>query len=194
MNKKFDFEDENKIDFSRAKSYTKWDEIKRWIPSLIILPIAVYWCFNRGNYGLIDNVDLLIHEAGHVFFSLFGKFIYTLGGSSMQIIIPSIIAGFFFRNNYRTGVQVALLWLGQNFINISVYAADASAQMLGDNRVYHDWHYLLNTLGLLEFDTEIGYLFFGVAVLIFIAALLMPLIKTRIRTVPSILFFFAAAG
>ena len=179
MNKKFDFEDENKIDFSRAKSYTKWDEIKRWIPSLIILPIAVYWCFNRGNYGLIDNVDLLIHEAGHVFFSLFGKFIYTLGGSSMQIIIPSIIAGFFFRNNYRTGVQVALLWLGQNFINISVYAADASAQkfpLLGDNRVYHDWHYLLNTLGLLEFDTEIGYLFFGVAVLIFIVALLMPLI------------------
>jgi len=179
MNKKFDFEDENKIDFSRAKSYTKWDEIKRWIPSLIIVPIAVYWCFNRGNYGLIDNVDLLIHEAGHVFFSLFGKFIYTLGGSSMQIIIPSIIAGFFFRNNYRTGVQVALLWLGQNFINISVYAADASAQklpLLGDNRVYHDWHYLLNTLGLLEFDTEIGYLFFGVAVLIFIVALLMPLI------------------
>jgi len=179
MNKKFDFEDENKIDFSRAKSYTKWDEIKRWIPSLIILPIAVYWCFNRGNYGLIDNVDLLIHEAGHVFFSLFGKFIYTLGGSSMQIIIPSIIAGFFFRNNYRTGVQVALLWLGQNFINISVYAADASAQklpLLGDNRVYHDWHYLLNTLGLLEFDTEIGYLFFGVAVLIFIVVLFMPLI------------------
>ena len=179
MNKKFDFEDENKIDFSRAKSYTKWDEIKRWIPSLIILPIAVYWCFNRGNYGLIDNVDLLIHEAGHVFFSLFGKFIYTLGGSSMQIIIPSIIAGFFFRNNYRTGVQVALLWLGQNFINISVYAADASAQklpLLGGNRVYHDWHYLSNTLGLLEFDTEIGYLFFGVAVLIFIVALLMPLI------------------
>ena len=179
MNKKFDFEDENKIDFSRAKSYTKWDEIKRWIPSLIILPIAVYWCFNRGNYGLIDNVDLLIHEAGHVFFSLFGKFIYTLGGSLMQIIIPSIIAGSFFRNNYRTGVQVALLWLRQNFINISVYAADASAQklpLLGDNRVYHDWHYLLNTLGLLEFDTEIGYLSLGVAVLIFIVVLFMPLI------------------
>ena len=97
----------------------------------------------------------------------------------MQIIIPSIIAGFFFRNNYRTGVQVALLWLGQNFINISVYAADASAQklpLLGGNKVYHDWHLILNTLDLLKFDTETGYLFFGAAVLIFIAALLMPLI------------------
>ncbi|MCH7723636.1 MAG: hypothetical protein IIC76_09955 [Bacteroidetes bacterium] len=44
------------------------------------------------------------------------------------------------------------------------------------NKVYHDWHLILNTLDLLKFDTEIGYLFFGVAVLIFIAALLMPLI------------------
>ena len=179
MNMKFEIEDENKIDLYKAKSYTKWDEFKRWIPSIIILPIAVSWCINRGNYGLIDNIDLVIHEAGHVFFSLFGKFIYTLGGSFMQIIIPSIIAWFFFRNNYRTGVQVGLLWLGQNFINISVYAADARAQklpLLGGNKVYHDWHYLLNTLSLLEFDTEIGYLFFGVAVLIFIAALFMPLI------------------
>jgi len=176
---KFEIEEENKIDFSRAKTFTKWDEFKRWIPSIIILPIAVYWCFNRGNYGLIDNADLVIHEAGHVLFILFGKFIYTLGGSLMQIIIPSIIAGFFIRNYYKTGVQVALLWLGQNFINISVYAADASAQklpLLGDNRVYHDWHYLLNTLGLLEFDTEIGYLSLGVAVLIFIVVLFMPLI------------------
>jgi len=176
---KFEIEDENQIDFPTAKSYTKWDEFKRWIPSIIILPIVVYWCFNRGNYGLIDNADLVIHEAGHVFFILFGKFIYTIGGSLMQIIIPSIIAGFFFRNNYRTGVQVSLLWLGQNIINISVYAADARAQklpLLGGNRVYHDWYYLLNTLGLLKFDMEIGYLFFGAAVLIFIVALLMPLI------------------
>ncbi len=97
----------------------------------------------------------------------------------MQIIIPSIIAWFFLRNNYRTGVQVGLLWLGQNFINISVYAADARAQqlpLLGGNKVFHDWHYLLSTLGLLNFDTGIGYIFFGVAVLIFIVVVLMPLI------------------
>jgi len=172
-------EQKNQIDVKEVKSYTRWDEFKRWIPSIIILPIAVYWCINRGNYGLLDNIDLVIHEAGHVFFSLFGKFICTLGGTLMQIIIPSIIAGFFFRNNYRTGVQVGLLWLGQNFINISVYAADARAQklpLLGGDRVYHDWNYLLDSLGLLNFDTEIGYIFFGTAILIFAVAVLMPLI------------------
>ena len=163
----------------KAKEYSFKDEIKRWIPSVIIFPIALYWALNRGNYGLMDNIDLVIHEAGHVFFSLFGKFIYTLGGSLMQVIIPSIIALFFLRNNYRTGVQFGLLWLGQNFINISVYAADARARrlpLLGGNKVYHDWHYLLGETGLLQYDHIVGYTFVGVAVIIFTIAVLMPLL------------------
>lgn len=163
----------------KAEGYTKWDTFKRWIPSIIIFPISLYWILNRGEYGLLDNIDLVIHEAGHVFFSLFGKFIYTLGGTLMQLIIPSIIAGFFFRNNYRTGVQFALLWLGQNFINISVYAADARAQqlpLLGGNKVYHDWNYMLVAIGILEYDQVVGYILFGFAVLIFLVTILMPLI------------------
>jgi hypothetical protein len=163
----------------KAKPYSKWDVVKKWVPSIIIFPIALVWCLNRGEYGLLDNIDLVIHEAGHFFFSFFGKFIYTLGGTLMQIILPSVIAGFFFRNNYRTGVQFSLLWLGQNFINISVYAADARAQkipLLGGNKVYHDWHYMLGELGILEQDQIVGYFFFGVAILVFIITILMPLI------------------
>jgi hypothetical protein len=97
----------------------------------------------------------------------------------MQIILPSLIAFTFFRNNYRTGVQFALLWLGQNFINISVYASDAQARklpLLGGNKVYHDWHYILGELGILEYDYLVGYFFFSVAILIFLTTVLMPLI------------------
>ncbi|MGB5288319.1 MAG: hypothetical protein WBN42_07480 [Ignavibacteriaceae bacterium] len=163
----------------KAKASTGWDNVKRWIPSVIILPIATYWVLNRGEIGLLDNIDLVIHEAGHFFFSLFGKFIYTLGGTLMQIILPSIIASYFFRNNYRTGVQFGFLWLGQNLINISVYAADARAQklpLLGGNKVYHDWHYLLGEIGLLQYDHIVGYIFLGVAIIIFAVAVLMPLL------------------
>lgn len=175
-----DFPDKEIVkSLKKAMLYSNWDLVKRWIPSMIILPIAFVWCINRGEFGLLDNIDLVIHEAGHFFFSLFGKFIYTLGGTLMQIILPSIIAIFFLRNNYRTGVQFSLLWLGQNFINISVYAADARAQklpLLGGNKVYHDWHYLLGELGLLEHDITAGFFFFGTAILIFFIAILMPLI------------------
>lgn len=171
--------DETDQSLEEAESFSILNQVKRWIPSVIILPIALYWVLNRGDYGLLDNIDLVIHEAGHFFFSLFGKFIYTLGGTLMQIILPSVIAVFFFRNNYRTGVQFGLLWLGQNFINISVYAADARAQklpLLGGKKVYHDWHYLLGELGLLNSDYVIGYTFLGIAIFIFLVAILMPLL------------------
>ena len=178
-----DFDQNNLKEINRslkkAEPITLWDKIKRWIPSIIILPIAVFWIINRGEFSLLDNIDLVIHEAGHFFFSFFGKFIYTLGGTLMQIILPSIIALFFFKNNYRTGIQFGLLWLGQNFINISVYAADARARklpLLGGNKVYHDWHYLLGELGILEYDQIVGYTFVGIAIIIFAVAVLMPLL------------------
>jgi hypothetical protein len=170
---------ESEISLKKAKSSTGWDVFKRWIPSIIIFPFATYWIMNRGEFGLLDNVDLVIHEAGHFFFILFGKFIYTLGGTLMQIILPSIIAVYFLRNNYRTGTQFGLLWLGQNFVNISVYAADAQARklpLLGGEKVYHDWHYLLGEVGILEYDYIVGYTFLGISVVIFIIAILMPLL------------------
>lgn len=174
-----EFNKELQQSLRKAKPYSQTSEIKKWLPSIIILPIAIYWTLNRGNYGIIDNADLVIHEAGHLFFMFFGKFIYTLGGTLMQIILPSLIAFTFFRNNYRTGVQFGLLWLGQNFINISVYAADAQARklpLLGGNKVYHDWHYLLSELGILEYDFIVGYIFYAMAILIFLITVLLPLI------------------
>jgi hypothetical protein len=153
--------------------------LKRWFISILLLPLCAHLLYHRGQYGLIDNADLVIHEAGHFFFMFFGRFIYTLGGTLMQISLPSLIAWYFFRNNYKTGVQISSLWLGQNLINISVYAADARAMklpLLGGSHVYHDWHFLLAYLNLLEYDSTVGYLFFGAAIIIFTAAFFMPLI------------------
>lgn len=156
-----------------------FEESKKWIVSLFVLLLAVYIILHRGTYTWIDNVDLIIHEAGHLFFFFFGKFIYTLGGTLMQLIIPGILVHYFHRHEYRTGTQVSLLWMGQNFVNISVYAADARARrlpLLGGKSVYHDWNYMLDKLGLLQYDAEVGYFFVGLAVITFIISVFMPLI------------------
>lgn len=95
----------------------------------------------------------------------------------MQIILPSFIAFYFYRNNYKTGVQFSLAWLAQNFLNISVYASDARAQklpLLGGKKVYHDWTYLLNQMGILEYDQFAGYFFFAAAIFIFLLAISLP--------------------
>lgn len=147
------------------------DSLKKWIPSLILAPLCVYLCLHRGTYTFIDNADLVIHEAGHIFFYIFGKFIYTAGGTLMQMILPSIIIWYFFRNHYRLGTQISMLWLGQNLINISVYAADAQAKklhLLGGNKVYHDWAYMLGSLGITQYDAYVGYFFFGLAMIVFL--------------------------
>lgn len=164
---------------AQVKKSSAWDITKAWIPSVIIVPIALYLIYNRGHFIFIDNVDLVIHEAGHVLFSFFGKFLYTLGGTLMQIFIPCLLLWYFFSTYYKTGAQFSLLWLGQNFINISVYAADARAQklhLLGGSRAYHDWHYLLGELGMLQYDHAVGMAFVVLAVLAFGVAVLMPLI------------------
>ncbi|MDP3683497.1 MAG: hypothetical protein Q8S01_06140, partial [Ignavibacteria bacterium] len=65
--------------------------------------------------------------------------------------------------------------LGHSFINISVYAADARTQtlpLLGNGK--HDWAYLLNEMNILTLDVEIGYFFFGLAILSFVMAILLP--------------------
>jgi hypothetical protein len=152
---------------------------RKWFVSVIILLLAIYLLLNRGTFTWIDNFDLIIHEAGHLFFIMFGRFIYTLGGTLMQIVFPLIIFYYFYKKEYRTGGQIGLLFLGQNLINISVYAADARARklpLLGGKNVYHDWNYLLGESGLLEFDTEIGYFFIGLASIVFLISILMPLI------------------
>ncbi len=126
---------------------------------------------------MMDNVDLIIHEAGHFFFTIFGRFIMLLGGTLMQIILPSILIFHFFVHDYRLGTQVSLFWLGHNFINISVYVADARTRrlpLLSGNINHHDWWQMLGMLDMLSYDQIIGYIFFGLAIVVFIILLALP--------------------
>lgn len=161
---------------NRPKNLSKY---KPWIGSLVLLPVYIYYAVNRGEYTFIDNFNLLIHEGGHGIFRFFGDFIYTLGGTLMQIILPVIFTYYFYSNKKRFGVQVSVLWLGQNLMNIAVYAADARVRklpLLGGSKVYHDWHWMLGRLGVLEYDTLIGHIFYGMGIVMFITSFLMPLI------------------
>lgn len=152
-----------------------YEALRPWMGSLVLLPVCLYFALRRGHYTLLDNADLIIHEAGHAFFLFFGDFMHAAGGTLMQLLLPSLLVWHFWRHAYRFGTQVSLFWLGHNLINISVYAADARARrlpLLGNGA--HDWHYMLGRLGWLEHDAAVGYLFFGLALLAFIANLLLP--------------------
>lgn len=158
-----------------------------WIGSIVLLPLCLYLAVNRGDFiFLIDHFNLLIHEGGHGIFRIFGEFIYTLGGTLMQIILPSIFIFYFFINKKKIGMQISIVWLAQNLMNIAVYAADARARklpLLGGNNVYHDWTWLLGRTSMLQHDILIGEIFYYTGIACLIIALLVPLFMKEYKQV-----------
>jgi hypothetical protein len=55
--------------------------------------------------GMVHNVNLVFHEAGHILFSVFGNdTLTTLGGSLNQLLIPFIaISAFFYKGTSKNG-------------------------------------------------------------------------------------------
>ncbi len=161
------------------------EKIRPWIASLILLPIGLFLIFNKGEFiFILDHLNILFHEAGHGVFRLFGNFIYTLGGTLMQIIIPSLFIFYFYTNYQRVGVQISLIYLAENLMNISVYVSDASTQKLHliGKGTYHDWTYLLSSTNLLKYDQFIGSVFYYSAILIILFSLLLPLFMRDYET------------
>lgn len=156
------------------------ENIKPWIPTLFFLPIVLWLIYNGGKFIIIiDHFNLLIHEGGHGIFRIFGDFIYTLGGTLMQIIIPSLFIFYFVKNEKRIGAQLSLIWLGQNLFNISLYAGDAFERklpLLGGKKVYHDWTHLLNQTGLILHAKEVGYFFYVLGIIALVFCLTLPLL------------------
>jgi hypothetical protein len=153
------------------------DILSTWWASIVLAPAAVYLLLSHGDYTILDAADLVIHEAGHVFFAFFGEFIRFAGGTLMQVLLPATLLWFFAVRSWTFGAQFSLFWLGQNLLNISVYAADARAQelpLLGGRMVQHDWAYMLGQLGLLEFDQLVGQFYVVLAIGAFIAAAVLP--------------------
>lgn len=156
--------------------YSGIKPLRKWILSLLFIPMILYFIGRHGKYSLVDSADLIIHEAGHFFFGFMGNFIQAAGGTLMQILFPSFLSWYFFQNGYRTGFQIFILWLGQNLLNISVYVADAPVRrlpLLGNGK--HDWYYLLGQLNLLDRANEIATIFYFLGIVLFAIAVFIPL-------------------
>ena len=123
----------------------------------VLLTLYFLWIAIDPMQGsFLDIVDLPIHETGHLLFRPFGQFMMVAGGSLFQVIIPAIFVAYFVWQRSFYSAAVVLLWVGQSLINVYIYAADAVVMRLvltsgltGSEGSFHDWNYLLTTVGLL---------------------------------------------
>lgn len=111
-----------------------------------------------GFFWPLDFVNLAFHEGGHILFGLLGsRFIMVAGGTAMQLLLPAAAAVHFLKRGEKVSAWVCLFWVGQNFLGIGHYAADARAQRLDlVAGGVHDWTYLFETTGLLIHDVGLG--------------------------------------
>ena len=120
---------------------------------------------NSVGASFLHLVNLPFHEAGHLFFKPFGRFLHVLGGTLGQLIMPMLcLVVFILKTRDPFGGSVALWWTGQNFMDIAPYINDARALKLtllggvtGRETVdYHDWEFILRQMGWLKLDHTIA--------------------------------------
>jgi hypothetical protein len=108
----------------------------------------------------IHGFDLVIHEAGHPIFGLFGwRFLAILGGTLAQLTPPVAAMVVFWRRGQPASVATTVTWLGVNLVNVGQYAADArdrSLPLVNADASGHDWGNMLGALGLVEQGEGIG--------------------------------------
>jgi hypothetical protein len=107
--------------------------------------------------SFLDMVDLPIHETGHLVFRIFGEFIGIAGGTLLQLIVPTVFAGYFIWQKSYYSAAIVALWVGQSIFNVWIYASDAvvmqlmlTSGMTGAEGGFHDWNYMLDSMGLLN--------------------------------------------
>jgi hypothetical protein len=126
--------------------------------------------------SFLHLVNLPFHEAGHVIFAPFGRFIQVLGGTLGQWLVPLIVLCAFVAKGNPFGGVVGLWWLGESFLDIAPYMDDARAGQLmllggvtgSEVEDYHDWEVILTKLGWMQHDHLIARLSFGVGVALMI--------------------------
>ncbi|GJM14296.1 MAG: hypothetical protein DHS20C12_26990 [Pseudohongiella sp.] len=130
--------------------------------------IAMNFESNEIGRSWFHNVDLIFHEAGHVLFMPFGRYVSILGGSLFQILVPLfLLFAFLIKNKDGFAASICLWWTGQSTMDLAPYIADARALRLpllgggtgADSPGFHDWENLLRPLGWLPYDTRIAEIF-----------------------------------
>jgi len=114
-----------------------------------------------GEFLFIDNVNLPIHEGGHLLFSYCGHWLMVAGGTILQWAAPLMLAVIFWRQRQMAGLVFCLFFFFENWLYTATYMADARALELplvavGGGDAEHDWNYLFTSLGCLEADTRIA--------------------------------------
>jgi hypothetical protein len=146
-----------------------------WGWKFIVTPLET----NYTGESFLHLINLPFHEAGHVFFMPFGRFMTILGGSLGQVLMPLVcLATFLIQTRDPFAASVALWWTAESIMDVAPYIDDARALDLmllggvtGKETDGHDWNNLLTMLGWLEYDHRLAHLAYNLGILLMLTSL-----------------------
>ncbi len=160
-------------------------------PALRALPTAILWrgplllwlgytgfhhLADPDYWSLLSGVTFGAHEFGHLAFAPFGELLAVAGGSLMQLLVPIGAGALLARRHDWFGLVFTACWLSIAMTDLARYVGDARALELplvsmspdgGD----HDWNWLLDRFGALDYDLRIATAIKRAAALVLLAAL-----------------------
>lgn len=148
-----------------------WTRRGRLVLAAVLALCTVRLLATPDDWHFLDNIDLPIHETGHLVFAWGGDVLQALGGTLFQCLVPLVFMATFVRRGDASGAAASLWWAGQNGFNIARYVADARTQdlpLVGGGE--HDWAFLLATWDLLDRDLALARFVRLVATVAMIAA------------------------
>jgi hypothetical protein len=153
-----------------------WKLTFQWVVAAIATFLLAWLTYSReGWIPWLSNVDLGIHELGHMLALWLPELLIQGAGSFLQVAVPVAFAIYFWWRQDRLAVILMIAWAAESLNNVSVYMYDATRMvlpLLGDDGSGsgHDWHNIFQRLGLLEHTDGIAYTVFGISIGLFAAA------------------------
>lgn len=130
------------------------------------LVVALLLGGDPGWTPILDDANLAFHEAGHLFYRLFGDTAALYGGVLGQLTFPVLAAAIFFVKRQPHAVVGAAIWGFQNLFNIARYMADARARELplvggtehDFEHIFGRWHVLHRDVAIASVTRTIGWI------------------------------------
>ena len=95
----------------------EWQPVSRWALYAWAAFYALFVAYAASQHGeglLIDNVNLVVHEGGHALFGWFGSFIGLCGGTALQLLVPLMLASYFFVQRQAPGLAFCIFFFFEN--------------------------------------------------------------------------------
>jgi hypothetical protein len=172
----------------------EWCRDRSWevrVPVLLFMVYLLVQHLRELEYMnfFMGGIVLGTHEFGHVAFSLLkSEWLTYAMGTGFQWLAPLIAAGVMWKaQRDYFGMAFCLGWFGVSAFHSACYISDARGQLglilvspwggarLSTEGDRGDWEYLLDSVGLLQQDTKIAFVFQVIGVVSILAGLALGL-------------------